>query len=217
MNPKLTFVLSLLGACVAKFIANKPRMDVVALPAMVALLCRLRHPLGGNTLAGKPMPEILDLLRDCEERRFAAGEVILEEGARGGHLLFLAEGAVEVVKEGVQIATTSQPGTVFGVFSLLPDGRDVATIRALQPCVFRVVQNPRAFLPESPLLCWHVCETIAHRLAALSAYLSDAQRQLAGNDHLGMMSDVLATLLHRQPSARTRPSESTIRQGEVAD
>ena len=172
---------------------------------------------GGSILAGKPMPEILDLLHDCEERRFAAGEVILEEGGKGGQLLFLAEGAVEVVKEGVQIATTSQPGTVFGVFSLLPDGRDIATIRALQPCVFRVVQNPRAFLRESPLVCWHVCETIAQRLAALSAYLSDVQRQLAGHDHLGMMSEVLATLLHRQPPARIRPSESTIRQGEVAD
>ena len=37
MNPQLIFVLGLLGACVAMFIANKPRMDVVALLAMVAL------------------------------------------------------------------------------------------------------------------------------------------------------------------------------------
>ena len=37
MNPQLIFVLSLLGACVAMFIANKPRMDVVAMVAMVAL------------------------------------------------------------------------------------------------------------------------------------------------------------------------------------
>ncbi len=163
------------------------------------------------------MPEILDLLHDFEERRFAAGEVILEEGGKGGRLLFLTEGTVEVVKDGAQIATTSEPGTVFGVSSLLPEGHDVATVRALQPCVFRVVQNPRAALQESPLLCWQVCETIAHRLAVLSAYLSDVQRQLAGDDHLGMMSEVLAALLHRQPSTRTRPSESTIRHGEVAD
>ncbi len=145
------------------------------------------------------MPEILDLLRDCEERRFAAGEVILEQGGTGGHLLFLVEGAVEVVMDGAQIATTSQPGSVFGVFSLLSEVRDMATIRAHQSCLFRVVENPRAFLQNSPLVCWHVCETITHRLATLSAYLSDAQRQLAGHDHLSMMTDVLATLLHRQP------------------
>jgi len=163
------------------------------------------------------MSEILDLLRDSDERRFAAGEVIIEEGGTGGLLLFLTEGAVEVVKEGVQIATTSQPGTVFGVFSLLPGARDAATIRALQPCVFRVVQNPRAFLKETPLVCWHVCETITHRLAALTGYLLDVQRQLPGTDHLGMLGEVLATLLHRQAPTRTRPSESTIRQGETAD
>ena len=128
------------------------------------------------------MAEILDLLHDSEERRFAAGEVILKEGGTGGPLLFLAEGSVEVVLEDVQIATTSQRGTVFGVFSLLPAGRDAATIRALEPCVFRVIQNPRAFLKESPLVCWHVCETIAHRLATLTAYLCDVHRQFAGND-----------------------------------
>ncbi len=163
------------------------------------------------------MPEILDLLHNSEERRFAAGEVILEEGGSGGPLLFLAEGAVEVVIDGAQIATTAERGTVFGVSSLLPGGRDSATIRALDSCTFRVVNDPRALLQESPLVCWHVCETIAHRLAILSAYLSDVHRQLAGDDHLGMMREVLATLLHRQPAARIRPAESTIRQGEVVD
>ena len=163
------------------------------------------------------MPGILDLLHDFEERRFAAGEVILEEGGATGRLLFLTEGTVEVMKDGVQIAATSEPGTVFGVSSLLPGGRDVATVRAVHPCAFRAVENPRAVLQESPQLCWQVCETIAHRLAVLSAYVADVQRQLAGDDHLGMMSEVLAALLHRQPSTRIRPSESTIRQGEVAD
>jgi CRP-like cAMP-binding protein len=163
------------------------------------------------------MADILELLRGSEERRFAAGDIILEEGGTSGPLLFLAEGAVEMIMDGVQLATTSQPGTVFGVFSLLPDGRDAVTIRALEPCVFRVVENPREFLRESPLVCWHVCETIAHRLATLSAYLCDVQRQFSGNDNLGVMRDVLATLLHRQPTKRIRPSESTIREGEMVD
>ncbi len=40
MNPQLLLVLGLLGACIALFIANRPRMDVVALLALVALpLC----------------------------------------------------------------------------------------------------------------------------------------------------------------------------------
>jgi len=163
------------------------------------------------------MSEILDLLHDSEERRFAAGEVILEEGGPSGPLLFLAEGAVEVVMDGVQIATTTERGTMFGVFSLLPDGRVAATIRALEPCVFRVLQNPRKILKESPLLCWHVCETNTRRLATLGAYLVDVQGQFAGTDHVSMLREVLAALLHRQPPTRIRPDESTIRQGEVVD
>ena len=158
--------------------------------------------------------QILDLLDS--EGGVSPPRIILEEGGASGPLLFSPR-AVEVVMDGVQIATTSQPGTVFGVFSILPDGRDAATIRALQPCVFRVIQNPRDLLKESPLVCWHVCEAITHRLATLSAYRGDVQRQFGGNDHLGMMREVLAGLLHRQPPTRIRPSESTIRQGEVVD
>jgi di/tricarboxylate transporter len=42
MTWQLTLVLGLLGACIAMFIANRPRMDVVALLAVVALpLCRI--------------------------------------------------------------------------------------------------------------------------------------------------------------------------------
>jgi hypothetical protein len=82
---------------------------------------------------------------------------------------------------------------------------------------FAWFRNPRDFLQQSPLICWHVCETIAHRLGALSAYVSDVRRQFAGTDHLAMMSDVLATLLQRQPAKRIRPSESTRLQGEMMD
>jgi hypothetical protein len=51
----------------------------------------------------------------------------------------------------------------------------------------------------------------------MNRYLVDVQQQLAGHDHIGMVDGVLSALLHRQPSKRTRPSESTIRHGEVAD
>lgn len=58
MNPQLFLVLGLLGVCVALFIANKPRMDVVALLAMTAL------PLTGvltmpEALAGFSDPNVI--------------------------------------------------------------------------------------------------------------------------------------------------------------
>ena len=58
MNPQLALVLCLLGGCVAMFIANRPRMDVVALLAMVVL------PLAGivtvpEALAGFSDPNVI--------------------------------------------------------------------------------------------------------------------------------------------------------------
>ncbi|CAM5231618.1 SLC13 family permease OS=Stutzerimonas stutzeri OX=316 GN=CXK95_00400 PE=4 SV=1 [Stutzerimonas stutzeri] len=58
MNGDLLLVLSLLGLCVGLFIVNRPRMDVVALLAMVAL------PLSGvltidEALAGFSDPSVL--------------------------------------------------------------------------------------------------------------------------------------------------------------
>src|SRR5678816_4134714 len=58
INPQLILVLGLLGVCVALFIVNKPRMDVVALLAMVAL------PLAGiitlpEALAGFSDPNVV--------------------------------------------------------------------------------------------------------------------------------------------------------------
>jgi di/tricarboxylate transporter len=58
MNPQLALVLALLGGCVAMFVTNRPRMDVVALLAMVVL------PLAGivtvpEALAGFSDPNVI--------------------------------------------------------------------------------------------------------------------------------------------------------------
>jgi di/tricarboxylate transporter len=58
MNPQLALVLGLLGGCVAMFVTNRPRMDVVALLAMVVL------PLAGiitipEALAGFSDPNVI--------------------------------------------------------------------------------------------------------------------------------------------------------------
>jgi CRP-like cAMP-binding protein len=163
------------------------------------------------------MPGILELLSDYEKRRFAAGEMILEQGKSTGLLLFLIEGTVEVVKDGVPVAKTSQPGATFGELSVLLGVDHTASVRALEPCQFYIIENPRTLLETSPPICLHVCELVARRLDAMNRYLVDVQQQLAGHDHLGLVDGVLSALLHRQPSKRTRPSESTIRHGEVTN
>jgi CRP/FNR family transcriptional regulator, cyclic AMP receptor protein len=163
------------------------------------------------------MPTILEQLKDVEVQHFDPGEVVIEQGKKSGLLFFLVEGAVEVVKDGTQVATAAQPGAVFGELSALLGGDHTATVRALERCTFKAVENPRDFLAISPGICLHVCELVARRLVAVNQYLVDVKQQFQGHDHLGMVDGVLETLMHRHPSGRVRPSESTISQGQGAD
>ena len=160
------------------------------------------------------MASILELLNQREVRRFRSGETVIREGEQTGLLFFLIEGAVEVYKGDVLISTTAEPGTVFGELSALLGGNHLATVNAAKPSTFYVVENPRAFLATSPDICFHVCETLAYRLNSLLEYLRDVKGQFEDHDHIGMVDEVLQTLMHRKPRVRKRPSESTIHQGE---
>ena len=163
------------------------------------------------------MPSILELIRGGEVRRYDPGQVVMEQGEKTNLLFFLISGAVEVVRDGVQVATASQPGAVFGEISALLGGKHTATVRALGPCEFHVVQNPREFLEASPIICLHVCELVARRLDALTKYLVDVKQQFQGHEHIGMVDEVLVTLMHRQPVHRVGPGESKVRQTESSD
>ena len=65
--------------------------------------------------------------------------------------------AVEVLKDDVPVARASEPGAIFGDLAALLGGDHTATVRALEPSAFRVVDDPRAFLNASPLVCLHLC------------------------------------------------------------
>src|SRR3974390_717075 len=72
----------------------------------------------------KKEPSMSSLIPDVAafERRLAglpvakhpAREVVLTAGSKTGRLLFLRSGAVEVIRDGAQIANVSAPGSVFG-------------------------------------------------------------------------------------------------------
>ncbi len=163
------------------------------------------------------MASILELIQGAELRNFGTGQVVIAQGEKTNLLFFLIEGAVEVVKDGVPVAKSSEPGAVFGELSALLGGNHTATVRALKPSAFHVVQNPREFLEASPIICLHVCELIARRLDSLNKYLVDVKQQFNGHEHLGMVDNVLETLMHRHPVNRIKASESKVRQTESSD
>jgi len=145
------------------------------------------------------MGDFLPLLSAHPRREFAPGEIAMEQDSPAGPLLVLIQGEVEILRDDIRVAKTSQAGAVFGEMSVLLGCAHTATVRALKPSRFAIVEDPREFLNSSAAASLHVATLLAKRLDALNKYLVDVKRQYEGHDHLGMVDEVLETLMHRHP------------------
>lgn len=150
---------------------------------------------------------MLALVGGCPRRAFSKGEVLLQEGHRAGVLYVLESGTVEIVKQGQLISSVKQAGAVFGEVSVLLDQPHMATVRAGTEVVCRRVEEPLTFLGTQPEAALHVARLLAKRLNAVTSYLVDLRRQYQDReDHLGMVDEVLESLLQQQAGrARERP------------
>ena len=149
--------------------------------------------------AVRVMAGFLELIRGHATRNVAPGEVIIEQGSPAGPLLVLIEGEVEILRDDVRVAKAAQPGAVFGEMSVLLGCAHTATVRSLKPGSIAVIEAPHQFLASSAAASLQVASLLARRLDALNKYLVDVKRQYEGHDHLGMVDEVLETLMHRQP------------------
>jgi CRP/FNR family cyclic AMP-dependent transcriptional regulator len=156
------------------------------------------------TMALIIMSAMLQLIAGHKVQDFAPGDIVLEQGSASSHLLVLINGEVEILRDNVRVAKASMPGVVFGEMSVLLQSDHTATVRALKPSSFAIIQNPRQFLASSAEASFHVATLLASRLDALNKYLVDVKQQYDGHDHLGMVDDVLETLMHRQPRPPSR-------------
>ena len=95
---------------------------------------------------------------------------MFEQAELTGLLFVLVEGAAEVIKDGVSVATTAEPGAIFGDLSALLGVPHTATVRAVRASRFHVIRNPRVFLKENPPACLLLCEMLARRLDAVNKY-----------------------------------------------
>jgi len=145
------------------------------------------------------MSDILSLCASMPEQKFAAGEVLLREGENSGMLYVLIEGAVEVLKGEVQINMVSDAGALFGEMSVLLEAPHMATVRALEPSRCYVIKDAAGFLQSDTAVGLHVSRLLARRLHSVITYLADLKRQFEDHDdHLGIVDEVLETLVHHQ-------------------
>ncbi len=154
-----------------------------------------------------PVASLLGLAANHPEQVLPPGSVLLEEGRRAGVLYVLESGTVEIIKGGVAISTVSHPGAVFGEVSVLLDEAHMATVRVTAESRFRVIDDPMEFLRAHPDAAMHVAMLLARRLSGVTAYLVELKRQYEERkDHLAMVDEVLANLLHLHARPRREGS-----------
>jgi len=128
------------------------------------------------------------------------GGTIITEGQALQGLYFLESGEVEVYKDDVLIAEVYEPGAVFGDMAFLLETPPTATVKAIVPCVFRHVVDPREYFRLHPDMALHTAAILARRLDSLNRYLVDIKHQFKDRaDHLGIIDEVLDALMHKHP------------------
>jgi CRP/FNR family transcriptional regulator, cyclic AMP receptor protein len=108
---------------------------------------------------------------------YQTGETVLAAASTTGQLLILKEGAVAVVKEGVEIAEVTEPGAVFGELSMLLEQPHTADVRALETSQFHVA-SAAALLMQDPISLLHVATILARRVDDANRALVELKRQV---------------------------------------
>jgi CRP/FNR family cyclic AMP-dependent transcriptional regulator len=113
-------------------------------------------------------------------------EVVLTAGSKTGGLHFLRSGTVEVIKDGMQIASVNAPGSVFGELAVLLDQPHTADVRTLEQSEFYVA-DAQAILGGDPAVALYVAATLARRLDAANRWLVAVKRQVQAGEPSSMI------------------------------
>ena len=143
---------------------------------------------------------------------YEPGEIVLAAGSATGQLLILRKGVVEVVREGAQIATVSEPGAVFGELAALLDKPHTADVRAIERSELHVA-NAASLLAGDMAALHYVARILAHRLDAADAVIVEIKRQLESGKPRGVVAktvEKLEKLLISQLEAQYRARLDTL-------
>jgi CRP/FNR family cyclic AMP-dependent transcriptional regulator len=124
---------------------------------------------------------------------FAPGRSVLTAGSKTGQLFILKEGMVEVVRDGLRIATVSEPGALFGELAVILDKPHTADVRTLERSEFHVV-DASSLLRENVAALAYVSATLARRLDAANEVIVEIKKELESGRHPGVISKALDRL-----------------------
>jgi CRP-like cAMP-binding protein len=144
--------------------------------------------------------DLLALTATQDGRSLRPEEVLITQGVGGGDLFILEYGALAVERDGVEIATLTEPGTLVGEMSVLLGTHNSATVRSVRDSRVRVIRNAKRYLASDPALSLSIAALVAGRLEATSALLVEMS-----NEHVGKPTE--QGLLRRIFSAVLLPAK----------
>ena len=124
---------------------------------------------------------------------FEPGETVLAGGSTTGQLFILRQGVVEVVRDGLQIATVSEPGAVFGELSVILDKPHTADVRAAERSEFHVAKAS-SLITEGVAALLYVCAMLARRLDTANEVIVEMKREMESGKRPGMLTKALEKL-----------------------
>ncbi len=141
--------------------------------ARITLARRVEFLSGLPLFAGLPKRQVTSIARITETIRFAPGQEIVIEGARGDFCFMLVEGAAEVVREGALVARLG-PGEVFGELALLDPGPRSATVRSMTEVVAIRIEREalEKVITTDPRIALRMLQVLARRLRVTTAELN---------------------------------------------
>jgi CRP/FNR family transcriptional regulator, cyclic AMP receptor protein len=138
---------------------------------------RRRHAASQRKVAAMLIVEpsqVLENVSGFPLRAFERGDIVLSEGSNTHRLLFLNRGAVDVVKDEVELTRVTEPGAVFGDISVLLGQPHTADVLAAEPSSFYIVDQADEFLRREPLVALYVATVLARRLNEVNRHLIEA-------------------------------------------
>jgi CRP/FNR family cyclic AMP-dependent transcriptional regulator len=108
---------------------------------------------------------------------FQPGDVVLAAGSTTGRLFILRHGAVEILRDGIQIARVSETGTVFGELAALLEKPHTADVRAIERSEFHVA-DAETLLAANPTAALFLAKLLARRLDSANTALLEVKRQV---------------------------------------
>lgn len=123
------------------------------------------------------MANLLALTNAYPTKTLKPGERLIEAGEARGELFILATGKLKVVRDGIEIARITEPGTLVGEMSVLLGADHTATVTALTPVEVRHVEDGLHWLENSNIAALHVATLACQRLDATSALLVQLRKE----------------------------------------